>query len=63
VVAGDTVTDVLRYVDFSPEELTRRLRQNVEIALRKQIITLDESRHLMRRYSEGMAGYTYLESE
>lgn len=63
VVIGDTVTDVLRYVDHSPEELVKRLRNKVEHALRKQWITLDESRQLIQRYRDGLAGYTYLEHD
>ncbi len=61
VVIGDTVTDVLRYVDHSPEDLVKRLRGKVEVALRNQWITLEESRHLIQRYRDGLAGYTYLE--
>ncbi|MBM4377081.1 MAG: biosynthetic arginine decarboxylase [Deltaproteobacteria bacterium] len=61
VVAGDTVTDVLRYVDYSPEELIRRVRANVETAVRGGKMSLDESRQLMQRYREGLASYTYLE--
>jgi arginine decarboxylase len=63
VITGDTVTDVLRYVDFSPEDLVKRLRRNVEIALRQQRISLDESRKLIQRYRDGLAGYTYLEQD
>jgi arginine decarboxylase len=61
VVAGDSVTDVLRYVDYSPEELVKRVRANVETAVRGGKMTLDESRQLMQRYREGLASYTYLE--
>lgn len=61
VLAGDTVTDVLRYVDYAPEELIRRVRTNVETAVRAGKMTLDESRQLMQRYREGLAAYTYLE--
>ena len=60
VVSGDTVTDVLRYVNYSPEELVRRVRSNVETAVRGGKMSLDESRQLMQRYREGLASYTYL---
>jgi arginine decarboxylase len=61
VVPGDNVTDVLRYVDYSTEELVRRVRANVERAVRAGKMSLDESRLLIQRYREGLAAYTYLE--
>jgi len=63
VVIGDTVTDVLRYVDYLPEDLIKRLRRHVEAALREGKLTLDESRLLIQRYRDGLAGYTYLKHE
>jgi arginine decarboxylase len=60
VVAGDTVAEVLRYVDYAPEELLRRLRAHVELALRRGSLSLDEARQLITRFQEGMMGYTYL---
>jgi len=63
VVAGDTVSEVLAFVDYSPSDLLGRLRANVEIALRKKLITLEESRQLINRFRQGMIGYTYLDKE
>jgi arginine decarboxylase len=63
VVAGDTVSEVLAFVDYSPSDLLGRLRANVEIALRKKLLTLDESRALINRFRQGMIGYTYLDKE
>lgn len=60
VVAGDTIDDVLRYVDYQPEDLLRRLRAQVETSLRKGLLSLDEARELITRFREGMMGYTYL---
>ncbi len=60
VVAGDTVDEVLRYVNYAPEELLRRLRKSIEVALRRGLLSLDESRQLITRFREGMMGYTYL---
>jgi arginine decarboxylase len=62
VVPGDTVAEVLRYVDYEPNDLLRRLRNRVESAVRRGSITLDESRQLIKRFTEGMSGYTYLET-
>jgi len=63
VVSGDTVTDVLRYVDYQPEELVRKMRRVIENALREGRISLDDSRQLIQRYRDGLAAYTYLGDE
>jgi arginine decarboxylase len=63
VVTGDTVSDVLRYVRYSRNDLVARVRQAAETALRAKRMTLEESRRLVRRYEEGLSGYTYLEQD
>ncbi|MBI5547926.1 MAG: biosynthetic arginine decarboxylase [Deltaproteobacteria bacterium] len=63
VVPGDTVAEVLHHVMFDREDLMTRLRRASEVALRAGRITLEESRHLLRAYEEGLSGYTYLERE
>lgn len=61
VIKGDTVREVLAYVQYSAEELTARLRKDVEKAVRAGKISLAESRQLLRFYESGLDGYTYLE--
>ncbi len=61
VVRGDTVREVLSYVQFNADELVAKLRKQVETAVREKKISLEESTQLMRYYEEGMRGYTYLE--
>jgi arginine decarboxylase len=61
VTQGDTVTDVLRYVDYEPSTLINRLRGNIETAVKRGSMSLEESKHLMQRYRDGLASYTYLE--
>jgi len=63
VVEGDSVSEVLGYVQYSKQNLVQRLRQAIEEALRRGLLTFEESALLMRRYDEGLAGYTYLEEE
>ena len=63
VVPGDTVDEVLRSVMYSRESLLDRMRRSTEIALRAGQMTLEESRHLLRAYEEGLNGYTYLEGD
>jgi arginine decarboxylase len=62
VVEGDSVTEVLSYVQFSKEDLVSRVRRAVEVALRDKRITMAESGRFMRRYEEALDGYTYLTS-
>jgi arginine decarboxylase len=61
VVEGDTVREVLQYVQFSADDLKRAMRRSVEKALRDQKLTIDESRVLLKFYENGLEGYTYLE--
>lgn len=61
VVEGDTVADVLTYVQFDPKELVSKYRNTVEKAVRKKRITIEESALLLRFYIDGIHGYTYLE--
>ena len=60
VVEGDSVAEVLSYVQYSKDDLMSRVRRAVEMALRDKRITPAESGRLMRRYEEGLEGYTYL---
>ncbi len=61
VVEGDSVTEVLGYVQYQKQHLVQRMRQANEEALRRGLLTFEESALLMKRYDEGLAGYTYLE--
>jgi len=61
VVTGDTVTDVLKYVSYSREDMVARVRRFAEMAVRANRMTLEETRSMLRMYEEGLAGYTYLE--
>ncbi len=61
VIKGDTVDEVLRYVQYDPLTLVSRMRQSVENAMRQNRITLEESAQIMNFYESGLRGYTYLE--
>jgi arginine decarboxylase len=63
VVEGDSVSEVLGYVQYDKRHLVQCMRQANEEALRKGLLTFEESALLMRRFEEGMSGYTYLEKE
>jgi arginine decarboxylase len=61
VVEGDTVKEVLNYVQFSADDLLSEMRRDVDAALRDGKIDEEESERLLRFYEEGLDGYTYLE--
>jgi arginine decarboxylase len=61
VIRGDTVREVLDYVQFNAKALLEQFRRDVETALREGRIGYEESGRLLRFYEEGLNGYTYLE--
>jgi arginine decarboxylase len=61
VVEGDTVTEVLSYVQYQRPELIECIRRASEESIASGAITKQEARLLMRHYEEGLSGYTYLE--
>ena len=62
VVPGDTAREVLQYVQYEPDRMEAQLREDCEQAVSKGAITESESLTLMEFYSDGLDGYTYLES-
>ena len=60
VVEGDTIAEVLSYVQFEPEQLRRTFRQILEKAVRDGKLAVEESATLRRFYEQGLSGYTYL---
>jgi arginine decarboxylase len=61
VIKGDTVREVLQYVDFNTDALVAKLRTDVETAVREGRMTYEESGRMLKFYEEGLGGYTYLE--
>ncbi|MFN7981348.1 MAG: biosynthetic arginine decarboxylase [Vicinamibacterales bacterium] len=63
VIKGDTVREVLDYVEFDGKQLTSKLRLDVEAAVRSGRLGYEESGRLLRFYEAGLDGYTYLEEK
>jgi arginine decarboxylase len=61
VIRGDTVREVLDYVQFKSTVLAEEFRRDVEAAVREGRIGYEEAGLLLRFYEEGLNGYTYLE--
>lgn len=61
VVKGDTVREVLEYVQFNEHDLVERLQAAVEKALHDGTIDDNEAGRFIHFYEDALAGYTYLE--
>jgi arginine decarboxylase len=61
LVEGDTVREVLGYVQFDADAIRRSLRREIETALAAKRITLQEAVRMRRFLDQGLDGYTYLE--
>jgi arginine decarboxylase len=60
-IEGDTVADVLSYVEFNPKQMLLDFRELAEQAIREGKITANERREIMKAYDNGLRGYTYFE--
>lgn len=61
VIRGDSVKEVLAYVQFSSAQLLEQFRRDMEDAVMAGKIGYEESGRLLKYYEEGLYGYTYLE--
>jgi arginine decarboxylase len=62
VVKGDTMKEVLSYVQYDAESLIESIRRQTEEALQQNKITLSESQLLLQNYERSLSQYTYLQS-
>lgn len=60
-IDGETVADVLEYVQYDPKRLVRRLEAWVSKAVKEGKITNEEGKEFISNYRSGLYGYTYLE--
>lgn len=60
-IDGETVADVLEYVQYDPKSLVRRLESWVHKAVGEGRITNEEGKEFISNYRAGLYGYTYLE--
>lgn len=61
VIEGETVADVLEYVQFTPKRMARTVEVWVTSSVKKGIISAAEGREFLSNYRSGLYGYTYLE--
>jgi arginine decarboxylase len=59
---GDSVSEVLTYVEYDPKDMVTRFRNLAESAVASKRITATERREIMESFEAGLRGYTYFES-
>lgn len=60
IVRGDTMTEVLSYVQYDGSDLLESMRRYTEAALAEQKITFEEAQRLLDDYEQSLRRYTYL---
>jgi arginine decarboxylase len=60
-IPGDTVTEVLSYVQYRHYDMVDSIRLAAEESIQKGTISKQEAKLLIKHYEEGLSGYTYLE--
>ncbi|MDE6612650.1 MAG: biosynthetic arginine decarboxylase [Muribaculaceae bacterium] len=61
IIEGETVDEVLDYVQYNPKKLVRNLESWVTASMKAGSITPEEGRDFISTYRAGLFGYTYLE--
>ncbi len=61
IIDGETVAEVLDYVQYNPKKLVRTLETWVTKSVKEGKISLEEGKEFLANYRSGLYGYTYLE--
>ena len=63
IIDGETVAEVLDYVQYNPKKLVRNVETWVTRSMKQGKITPEEGREFLSNYRSGLYGYTYLEND
>ncbi|MCM1029381.1 MAG: biosynthetic arginine decarboxylase [Pseudoflavonifractor sp.] len=63
VIDGETVDEVLDYVQYNSKRLVRNVETWVTASMKAGKITPEEGREFLSNYRSGLYGYTYLETD
>lgn len=63
IIDGETVAEVLDYVQYDPKKLVRNVESWVTASMKADKITPEEGREFLSNYRSGLYGYTYLEKD
>lgn len=61
VIDGETVAEVLDYVQYNPKKMVRAVETWVTSSVKSGTITAEEGKEFLSNYRSGLYGYTYLE--
>lgn len=61
IIEGDTVKDVLSYMQYQKRDIVNAIRRNIEDAIDERKISIKDSARILKFLEDGLEGYTYLE--
>lgn len=61
IIDGETVAEVLEYVQYNPKKMVRTLETWVTSSVKAGVISPKEGKEFLSNYRSGLYGYTYLE--
>lgn len=62
-IHGDTIADVLSYVEYQPQQMMLNYRNTAERAVKDGRITARERQQIIKTFNASLQGYTYYEKE
>jgi len=60
---GDSIADVLSYVEYDPKTVLEKFRRKAENAVRDGLITVAKRQQMLKAFRESLQGYTYFEED
>jgi len=60
---GDSIADVLSYVEYEPKQMLEQFRRTAEQAVRDKTINASQRQRMLRAFKDSLQGYTYFERE
>lgn len=60
---GDSIADVLSYVEYDAKQMVEEFRKRCEQAVRSGHINATKRRQMMKAFKASLDGYTYFEKE
>ena len=60
---GDSIADVLSYVEYDPKHMLEQFRRTAEQAVRDKRINVAQRQQMLKAFRESLQGYTYFERE
>ena len=58
-ISGDTIGEILSYVEYSPSVLFDRMRKEAELAVREQRLSVAERQQFLTLFGDNLSGYPY----